>query len=319
MKYIIILLLLAGCIAIKPTERIEFDAQDLYPEGVAYDSSSDVYYVSSMRNGSIGKVDRNGNYTIVHTDSLLKSSYGMKIHPDGKRLYVLAGDANYSKYTSADTRKKMIRLIGIDLLTGKRVTDIDLSTLIPGNHFGNDLVFDKSNNIYITDSYAHAIYKVDANGQPSVFATDKLFETEGYGLNGIVYHPGNFLLTANTNTGRIYKIDINNPRNIHTVAIDQYFLGADGLLLNDDNNLTVVVNGGNDKIFQIKTEDQWQSASLAATTLAADRFTYPATATFARNQVWVMNAKTNELSDSNAVPARKFAIQRAIMKPVPIK
>jgi len=104
---------------------------------------------------------------------------------------------------------------------------------------------------------------------------------------------------------------------VHTVKIDQYFLGADGLVLNDPDRLTVVTNGGNDKIFQLSSGDNWQSAKIAATTLAADRFTYPATATLAKGEVWVMNAKTNELVDSNAIPARWYAIQKAVFKPVP--
>lgn len=320
MKYFLLLLIIAvGCIAIKPSQRIEFDAPDLYPEGVAYDASADVYFVSSMRTGTIGKVDVNGNYTVMHADSSLKSSYGMKVHPDGKRLFVCISDANYSKFTAPDTRKKMIRLISIDIASGKRLTDIDLSGLVPGKHFGNDIAFDSSGNIYMTDSYANAIYKIDARGNASVFSKDTIYKTEGYGLNGIVYHPSGFLLVDNSNTGRVYKVDINNPANPKIVVIDQYFLGADGLVLKDVDHLFVVTNGGNDKIFELETKDNWASAQLSATTLIADRFTYPATATMKADQLWVMNAKTNELVDSNAIPARKFAIQLAVLKPVPKK
>ena len=158
---------------------------------------------------------------------------------------------------------------------------------------------------------------MDAQGKTSVFARDKMFETEGNGLNGIVYHPGGFLLVDNSNTGRIYKVDIKQPSIVTQVKIDQYFLGADGLVLNSPDLLTIVVNGGNDKIYQLTTENNWDSATLKATTLIADRFTYPATATLAKGEMWVMNAKTNELLDSNAIPAHKFAIQHVVLKPVP--
>ena len=316
--YSLTLLLLAiGCVPIKPTQRINFTAPDSYPEGVAYDPASDVFYVSSQRDATIGKVTRSGVYSKFFADSTLKSSYGMKVHPDGKRLFVCTGDANYSRYTAPDTRKKMARLISLDLATGKKLSDIDLSQLLPGKHFANDLTFDDKGNIYITDSYAHAIYKVTADGKASVFAKDKQFETEGFGVNGIVYHSGGFLLVDNTNTGRIYKVDLANPKNVQKVQIDQYFLGADGLLLNDPNRLTVVVNGGNDKIFQLTTEDNWATAKLAATTLLANRFTYPATATLSGEDIWVMNAKTNELQDSTAVPSKIFALQLAKPLPVP--
>lgn len=59
MKKILLCFLLAGCasaIPDEPTARIEFTAEESYPEGITYDSVSDVYFVSSARLGTIGKV-----------------------------------------------------------------------------------------------------------------------------------------------------------------------------------------------------------------------------------------------------------------------
>lgn len=319
-KYIFIsLMIVAGCKVIQPepTARINFTAEDSFPEGVAFDSTRHVYYVSSARLGTIGKVTPAGVYSPLYTDNTLKSTYGMKIHPDGKRLFVCAGDANYSKFTSPETRLKQARLLVIELATGKKLSDIDLSGLKPGKHFPNDLTFDEAGNAYITDSFANTIYKVDAAGQALVFASDPKLVTEGIGINGIAYHKAGFLLVDNSATGMIYKVSIANPAVVQAVKTDQFFMGADGLLLNDPNHLTVVVNGGNDKIYKLESTDNWQSAKLAATTLIADRFTYPATATLNKNEVWVMNARFNEFLDSNAVPPKKFAIQQAVFKPVP--
>lgn len=314
---VVFTLFISSCIAIKPTERISFEAPDTYPEGVAFDKASQVYFVSSARTGTIGKVSPSGAYTALYTDSGLKSTYGIKVHPDGKRLFACVGDANYSKYTSPDTRYKMGRLISIDIASGKKLSDVDLSGLLPGKHFPNDLTFDAQGNCYVTDSYAHAIYKISGAGKASVFAKDKKLETAGIGVNGIVYHPKGYLLVDNTNTGSLYKIEIQDPARVQKVMINQYFLGADGLLLLDSTHLTVVVNGGNDKIYQLTTEDNWNSAEMAATTLIADRFTYPSTATNNNGEVWIMNAKFNELVDSNGVPSKTFAIQRAVFKLIP--
>jgi sugar lactone lactonase YvrE len=312
-------LFIAGCKVIQPnpTERISFTAEDSYPEGIAYDGVRKVYYVSSARLGTIGKVTPAGVYTGLYSDNSLKSSYGMKIHPDGKRLFVCVGDANYSKFTSPETRTKMARLLIIDLENGRKLNDIDLSGLMPGKHFPNDLTFDDAGNAYITDSFAHAIYKVDASAKATLFASDEKFVTEGIGINGIVFHKSGFLIVDNSATGMLYKVPLNNPKNVEQIMADQFFLGADGLLLNAADSLTVVVNGGNDKIFKLATTDEWKTAKLAATTLIADRFTYPATATSNGAQVWVMNARFNELLDSNSVPAKKFAIQKAVFKPLP--
>lgn len=308
---------MAGCIAIRPTERIEFTAPDAYPEGLAYDSANQVYYVSSARTGTIGKVTHAGAYTTLHQDTSLKSTYGLKLHPNGKQLYICAGDANYSKYTAPGTRKKMARLIMLDLPSGKKTKDIDLSQLVPGEHFPNDLTFDTNGNCYITDSYAHAIYKITPAGAASVFTKHPAFVTKGIGINGIVYHPLGFLLVSNTNTGSLYKINTADPSNVSRIRINQFFLGADGILLREANDLVMVVNGNNDKIYQLTTADNWTSAEIKATTLVADRFTYPSTATFRGENTWVMNAKFNELVDSNSVPSQTFAIQKAVFKPIP--
>jgi sugar lactone lactonase YvrE len=310
---------LYSCIGVGPTARINFTAPDAYPEGIAWDNAANVYYVSSARTGAIGKVTPEGSYSILHADSTLKSTYGMKIHPDGKRLFVCASDANYSRFTAPDTRNKMMRLISVDLASGRKLSDLDLSTLYPGEHFANDLVFDDKGNIYLTDSYSNVIIKVDAANKPSVFSKSPLFETKGIGLNGLVYHPSGFLLVNSTGKGVIFKVDINNPQNVQQVKLPMYFIGADGMLLNDQNTITLLVNGGNDKIFKISTDDNWQSGRLAGTTLIADRFPYPATATFRGEDTWVMNAKFHELNDSTAIPSKIFSIQKAVIKPIPKK
>lgn len=319
LKYAAIIAVSCAAIAAvpsQPTPRIEFDAWNTYPEGVAYDQARDVFYVSSARLGSIGKVSPNGSYSLLFQDSTLKSTYGMKVHPDGKRLFVCAGDANYSQYPTAATRMKMARLISIDLSTGKKVSDLDLSQLLPGKHFPNDLTFDAQGNSYITDSFAGAIYKVTPDGRASVFAKDNLFKMEGIGLNGIVYHPEGYLIADASGTGQLYKIDLKNPKNVQKVSIDQYFLGADGLLLTDPQTLTLVVNGGTDKIYQLKSTDNWKTAKVVASTLTNDRFTYPSTATQNGKTIWVMNAQFNQLLDSNAVPVKRFALQQVVYRPV---
>jgi sugar lactone lactonase YvrE len=320
MKKLIVCVLMVGCASAtpdQPTARIEFNASETYPEGIAYDSASDVYFVSSARLGSVGKVTPAGVYSSLINDPSFKSTYGVKVHPDGKRLFVCVSDANYSKFTSPDTRKKMTRLIGIDMTTGKKMDDIDLSKLVQGNHFANDLTFDDQKNAYVTDSFSNVIYKVTPGGQASVLADSPMFKTEGIGLNGIVYHSAGYLLTVSSGTGAIYKIDLKNSKNISKVAIDQFFVNGDGLLLTGNQKLVIVQNGGSDKIYELTSEDNWSSAKLSASTLAADRFTYPSTATMAKDKVWIMNAKFSELTDSTNVPSKRFEMQHARLVPLP--
>ncbi|KRD05103.1 gluconolaconase [Flavobacterium sp. Root901] len=317
MKKLIISLLFIQIIwAQQPTKRIEFEAPESYPEGVAFDKAANVFYVSSARLGTIGKVTKEGKYTELYRDKSLKSTYGLKVHPDGKKLYICAGDANYSKFSTPDTKKKMARLIIIDLKSGKKTSDIDLSGLVPGEHFPNDLAFDSNGNAYITDSYADVIYKVDTSGNAVVFSKSELLKSAGVGPNGIVFHPQGFLLVANNGTGALVKIEVANPEKASKVKIEQFFPSADGLLLNDNSTITLVQNGGANKIFKIKTADGWVSAQVAESTSVEDRFAFPSTAAIAGDEIWVMNANFSELTEGNNVPSKKFSLQQAVFTPI---
>jgi len=315
-KYIILLLLAQLGWAQQPTKRIEFEAPESYPEGVAFDRSANVFYVSSARLGTVGKVTKDGKYSALYSDKDLKSTYGLKVHPDGKRLFVCAGDANYSKYSTPETKKKMARLVSIDLKSGKKLADVDLSGLVPGEHFPNDLAFDTKGNVYITDSYADAVYKVDADGKASVFSQSPLLKSAGVGPNGIVYHPDGFLLVANNGTGALVKLPLAEPQKGAKVKIDQFFPSADGLLLNDHSTLTLVQNGGVNKIFRLKSSDSWTTAEVLESTSVEDRFAFPSTAAMSGNDTWIMNANFSELTEGNNVPSKKFSLQQAVFRPV---
>ncbi|MBD3581709.1 SMP-30/gluconolactonase/LRE family protein [Flavobacterium selenitireducens] len=300
-----------------PNDTIEFEAPESYPEGVAYHASNNSYYVSSARFGTIGKVSPDGKYSELLKDNALKSSYGLKISADGKRLYACVSDANYSKFKSPDTYRKMARLIAIDLKTGKKVSDVDLSKLFDGKHFANDLALDNKGNAYITDSFSNVIYKVTPDGKASLFSKSEKFKTNGVGLNGIVWNAGNFLLVASSGKGCVFKVDVANPANVQMVKTDQFFINADGLLLTDKNTLVLVQNGSVNKIHELGTSDNWASAKVKRATTLEQRFKYPSTATANKNDVWVVEAKFDELNDSTTVPSKKFSIQKAKFQAVP--
>jgi sugar lactone lactonase YvrE len=295
-------------------EKIEFIAPSAYPEGIVYDPMHQVFYVSSVRFGTIGKIDMQGKYTVVYSDSSLKSTFGIKLYD--KKLWVCVSDPHFSKYRDSSTYKKMIRLVSIDPSTGKKVDDIDLSKLYNGPHFGNDVAIDNKGNKYITDSYSPVIYKVDNTNKASVFTTSPLFGAVGTGLNGIAIHPDGFLIVVNNAKGSILKIDLANPPIVSKVKIDQFFPGADGLLIDESKKLILVQNKGVNKIFRIVTTDNWQSAKVEAHTLTKDIFSYPSTATFYNKEAWIMNARLNELQDSNVVESKKFSVQKARFVPV---
>ncbi len=313
------LLLLSVCASLTAgaqSPKIEFTTQYNYPEGVAYDATGDVFYVSSARTGSIGKVTPAGVYSPVYVDSTLKSSFGMKVDATGKKLWVCVGDPTYSMYRDSATYRKMCRLIAIDIASGRKVNDIDLSSVFSGQHFPNDLTLDAKGNIYITDSYSPVIYKVDASGEASLFAQSAWFGSPGIGLNGIAWHPSGFLLVANNGSGQLLKVDVSDPRRVAKVMTKQFFPGADGLILDDQQNLILAQNKGTNKIFKLSSTDNWQMATVVGATQARDMFNFPSTIAMRKNEAWVMNSKMADLSDSTTVISDRFALQQAIFVPV---
>lgn len=314
--YISTFILLVSVTLLAQTPRITFTAPFTYPEGTAFNAATNTFYVGSVRTATIGMVDIQGNYKIFFEDSSLKSSFGMKVDAKRNRLWVCVGDPNNSKYADSLTYKKMIRLIGLDLKSGKKLNDIDLSNLYSGKHFANDITLDDDGNIYITDSYSPVIYKVNTSFQPAVFAQNNLFTGKDIGLNGIAYSTKGYLLTVNGSNGAILKVDLKNPQNVTTVKIDNFFPGADGILMDAQNNLLLDQNKGVDKIYKISSGDDFVSAKIIASTSGTDRFQYPSTSTMKGNDLYVLNSKLNELKDSINPPSKEFSLQRVIFKPV---
>lgn len=297
------------------TQRIVFQAPVLYPEGVTYDAGSKMFFVSSVKTGTVGSVDEAGNYKELYKDPSLKSSYGLKVDAKNNRLLVCISDANYSMYSTPATFKKMARLIALDLTTGAKKMDVNLA-ITPGKHFANDMAMDDAGNIYITDSFSPNVYKVDASGKASVFATSPLFKSEDVGLNGILYSPQGYLLVAHNTAGTLHKIDVKNPKNITTVKMKMLFPGADGMAWLSPNMLTLVQNKGANKLYQISSADNWASAEVKGATATEDRFQHPTTVTVKDGQAWAVNSKFNELTDSSTGPSKEFSLQLAAFRPM---
>lgn len=310
------MLLAIGCLAttVVAQEKLEFEASKVYPEGVTYDAGSDIFYVSSVTEGTIGKIDKSGKYQVFYKDSTMKSSFGMKIDAKRGRLWVCIADPNYSRFSDSATYKKMSNVIALDLKTGKKVAVIDLAKLIPGKHFANDLTLDQNGNVFVTDSYAPVIYQIDSKDKVSIFSKSDLFKSGDIGLNGIVYHPKGFLLTVNNGNGTILKVDLKNPTEVQRVKAEQFFPGADGLILNNENNLVLIQNKGVNKVFEISSADNWKTAKVIASTKVEDRFQNPTTSTIAANKIYILNSKMNELADSTKNPSNKFSLQVANLK-----
>jgi len=301
-------------------DQITFTQPGLYPEGVAFDKFNNRFLVSSFGKGTIGAVSFNGEYTPFIQDPDLKSTLGLHIDEARKRVVVAVTDG-----LLGDVAK-----VGVyDLNAGSRIWLIDLAPLYPnGVHLANDLTIDPQGNIYITDTKSPVIYKVDINGNASVFFEDPYFARPPQvsarvwsGFNGIAYDNNGFLIVAfyaGSAVGRpsLVKIPINDPQHFSAVAFDfpATFpdFSLDGILLSRNGKELIGVNNKYlsqpMEIVHLTSNDHWSSAKRIETFPTG--FTSPTTATTDGQNIYVMYSYLFDIFFGTPGTHSEFTIQK---------
>ena len=121
------------------------------PESVAYAPKQNVLFVSNIngnptqkdQNGFISKVSPNGSIIELNWVTGLNAPKGIAISNNNSRLYV----------------SDLTDLVEIDIENGKIIKRFNA----PGSTFLNDVVSDNQGNIYVSDTVANTIYKLDTN------------------------------------------------------------------------------------------------------------------------------------------------------------
>jgi sugar lactone lactonase YvrE len=287
-------------------QNIPIHADRLYPEGTAYSKKQNVFFISSVNKGQIGKLDAGGNYTPFTQDPDLVATVGILADEKSNTLFVTNIDNGAAVKTNPVKAYKLSEVIGYDLKSGKRKFKIDLGKLNAGHpNFINDLTLDNDGNLYVTNSFSPVIFKIDKDHHASIFAQNEAWTGEGFNLNGIVYHPEGYLIVAQSNKGLLYKINIKNPNDVKIIKVDE-LKGADGLILNGRDELVVVSNASS-KIFQVRSTDNWTSASILSAKESI--LPFPTTGVLVDGKYHVLNAKLSELFDPKAPKTSDFLLQ----------
>ena len=289
-------------------DGVAFTADQAYPEGIAYSAKDKTFIVSSLRHGVIARVSASGDYQPFITDEKLISTVGVLWDRKRNLLWVANSDLGLSTRSSDATRNKLAAVTVYDASTGAQRAYHDLGGLVDGGHFANDLAQDDKGNVYVTDSFAPVIYRIDTAGKRSVFARSDLFRGEGFNLNGIVVHPGGYLLVAKYNTGDLFRVSLKHPDKIESIALKSPLKGADGLILDSANRLFVVQNQGADALVELVSSDGWRSATEVSRRKTA--MSFPTTGTRVARSVYVLNARLDSLIDANAPKAKEFLLQK---------
>jgi sugar lactone lactonase YvrE len=290
----------------------------LYPEGIVYNEANKKTYVGSYFKGKIITVGLDGKMNDFVSDETLVAVVGLAIDNKNNRLLVCNSDAGISQRSDKSTIGQLAQVIAYDLTTGEKLKTMDLSKLFPGGHFLNDLVLDAKGNIYVTDSFSPVIYKIDTNDIPSVLVSNYNFKVpQGtFGLNGIVYHTDNYLIVGRSFGGKLYKVALDNSKNVEEIKLNINVNSLDGLLLTNYNTLILVSNyfAGpkfDEAIYKIKTSDNWATGTITNTFTDLEG-KYPTTLTEINKNLYVSFGHFPELVDPNSAPNDSFKLQKVV-------
>ncbi len=270
LSFIAVSVMMSGCSTTSLPNSIEVNAPKLHPEGITYHDKSKKFFLSSIYEGKIISVNHQGEIEEFAKDASLVSIIGMHVDKKNNRLVVCNSDSGFGVKSTKETTGRLAQVLMYDLSTGKKLQTVDLGSLYQGGHFANDLTFDEVGNIYVTDSFSPVVYKIDTDGTPSLLVESELFRAPGgsFGLNGIVYHDS-FLIVARADVGKLYKVALDNPKDIKEIVLDGVVNSVDGLLLQKDNSLILVSNNFagvsfDEAVYKIQTTDNWDSGSIKA-------------------------------------------------------
>ena len=217
------------------------------PEGLTVDAHGNLYattFAPTAPAGQLGRLfvfDPHGNLlsqlSITGSSSAL---LGLGFHPQtGALLVIDFGHANVLKVNPA---------------TGNSTVFATVS----GPAGLNALTFDQQGNVYISDSFQGIIWKTGPGGGPAVaWVTNPLLTTTGvpgFGANGVGFNKAfSSLFVANTGNDTIVQIPVSGGTPGTPAVLTNSINGADGLILDSDDNIWVAANQADEIVVIDKT------------------------------------------------------------------
>lgn len=217
------------------------------PEGLEVDSAGNAY-VTTFGFTASGSASGPGQLFVFDAAGRLVrqvSVAGSSPHLLGLRFHPMTG-----AFLVIDFGGGVV--FDVNQRTGAAVVFMTLPALPhPGLGTGlNDITFDKAGNVYVSDSFQGVVWKTGRDGGvAAVWVDDPLLRTSGvppFGANGLRFNNHETaLFVANTGNDTIVKVPVESqpPGTAGKPAVFTNSIGgADGLIVDDDDNLWVAAN-----------------------------------------------------------------------------
>jgi sugar lactone lactonase YvrE len=140
-------------------------------------------------------------------------------------------------------------ILDVNPKTGASTVFMTIPTPLPhpGGSELNDITFDKSGNVYVSDSTQGIVWKTGpTGGKASVWVDDLRLRTTGvppFGANGIRFNnEGTAFFACNTGDDTLIKFPVSGGVAGASSVFANSINGCDGLIVDDDDNLWAVAN-----------------------------------------------------------------------------
>lgn len=211
----------------QPTKKLftayDFTAENIFSEnieGPCFDAAGNLYVVNFQRDGTIGRVDDNGNATLFVTLPYKSIANAIVFNAKGEMLL--------ADWIGHNVLKVNMKTKGVSVLAHK------------GFNQPNDLVINKKDQVFASDpdwkKGTGRVWRVEPDGQAKV-VWDNLGTT-----NGIELNPEENILYVNESVQRkIWAFDVDKKGELSNVRLLHTFndFGLDGMKCDKRGNLYV--------------------------------------------------------------------------------
>ncbi len=297
---------IAGCDIIEDVidddplpERYVIPGDDVFPEGIALDEHAGIFYVGSVADGTIyrGTLRRD---TLRAFSETLPTAVGLAL--DRGRLWVAGGPAGQA--------------FTLSRADGALETTFSAPAPPAGDStFINDVAL-AADAAYFTDSFRPVLFRaaptaeaeVDLEPWLDLTGTPIAYEA-GFNLNGIASTPGGqYLLVVQSNTGRLFRIEI-ATQDVQPVDLGGDTLAnGDGILLPEAHTLYVAQNADG-VVTPVELSADYLSGDVGASFGGDAPLRFPTTLAEKDGSLFVVNGQLDEQGpDGN--PVLPFTVSR---------
>ena len=220
------------------TENVaaSIDEEGLIPEGVARDARKNVFFVSSVRRGTLWRVAP-GKESTTLVDSYPLALMGLAFDPRRNLIWAAAAGVPQREGISAENRGRS-KLVGVDAASGRIVHELDAPG--PGPHLLGDVAISARGVVVATDSRTNELYR-EHNGALRVFSSGPYAS-----LQGVAWTPrGDAIYAADYSLGIFHVDPATGDARLLTPPRDTTLLGVDGIYMAGNSTMIAVQNGVN--------------------------------------------------------------------------